>query len=95
MKKGSDSSYDGTEVCELVGIYILSILKEKYGESQIGLYRDDGLGAFYDLSKRVADGTRKDSIQITIQANLKEVNFLDVTLDLRTDTYQPYRKRKH
>ena len=36
MKKDSDStfdvtmrSYDGAEVCELVGIYILSILKEK------------------------------------------------------------------
>ena len=107
MKKDSDStfdvtmgSYDEVEVCELVGIYILSILKEKYGESQIGLYRDDGLGAFYDLSKRVADRTRKEitkifntlGLQITKQANLKEVNFLDVTLDLRAGTYQPYRK---
>ncbi len=107
MKKVSDStfdvtmgSYDGAEECELVGIYIPSILKEKSGESQIGLYRDDGLGAFYDLSKRVADRTRKEitkifntlGLQITIQANLKEVNFFDVTLDLRTGTYQPYRK---
>ena len=107
MKKDSDStfdvtmgSYDGAEVCELVGIYILSILKEKYGESQIGLYRHDGLEAFHDLSKRVAGRTRKEitkifntlGLQITIQANLKEVNFLDVTFDLRTGTYQPYRK---
>ena len=39
-------SYDRAKVCELVGIYILSKLQEKYGDAQTGLYRDDGLAAF-------------------------------------------------
>ena len=38
-------SYDGAEICELVGIYILNILANKYDKNNIGLYRDDGLVA--------------------------------------------------
>ena len=36
-------SYDGAEVCELVGLFILKHLGEKFGKENIGLYRDDGL----------------------------------------------------
>ena len=35
-------SYQGAEVCELVGLYILFELKSL--EIDLGLYRDDGLG---------------------------------------------------
>ena len=49
-KKDSDpnfnvtmGSYDGAEICQLVGLYILHVLREKYGKDKIGLYRDDGL----------------------------------------------------
>ena len=31
-------------------------------------------------------------LKITIETNLKTVNFLDVTLDLTTEKYRPYRK---
>ena len=34
-------SYDGAEICDLVGLYILQVLGEKYGKDKIGLYRDD------------------------------------------------------
>lgn len=106
MKKVSDNtfdvtmgSYDGAEVCELVGLYILSILSEKYDKSQLGLYRDDGLAAFCSTGQ-TSDSIRKEitkifndqGLKITIQANLKEVNFLDVTFNLMTDTYKPYKK---
>ena len=37
--------WDGAETCELVGAYILSQVREKHGNG-IGLYSDDGLGAF-------------------------------------------------
>ena len=37
------SSYDGAEICELLGLYILSILGKIYGVQNVGLYRDDGL----------------------------------------------------
>ena len=36
-------SYDGAEVCELVGLYILNELKKEVPKEDVGLYRDDGL----------------------------------------------------
>ena len=35
--------YDGAEVCELVGTYMLNVLSKKYNKSDFGLHRDDGL----------------------------------------------------
>ena len=39
-------SYDGAEVCELIGIFMLSLIGNKYKPNNIGLYRDDGLAVF-------------------------------------------------
>ena len=39
-------SYDGAEVCELIGILMLSLVGSKYNPNNIGLYRDDGLAVF-------------------------------------------------
>ena len=36
-------SHDGTEVCELVGIFTLSHLTKLINQKDFGLYRDDGL----------------------------------------------------
>ena len=38
-------SYDGCELCELVGLYIIHKMKLKFPEIDFGLYRDDSLGA--------------------------------------------------
>ena len=35
-------SFDGAEVCELVGLYLLHLLKDT--KQDLGLYRDDMLG---------------------------------------------------
>ena len=94
-------SFDGAELCELVGLYILHILGAKYGKHRIGLYRDDGLACFGYTSGPQVDRIRKDFIKIfkedfnlsiTCETNLKAVNFLDVTLNLTTGKYQPYNK---
>ena len=93
-------SYDGAEVCELVGAFILNELASKYDAASIGLYRDDGLAVFKNVTGRDADKTRKDFIKvfnsfglrITIRTNLKTVNFLDITLNLTNGVYSPYRK---
>ena len=94
-------SFDGAELCELVGLYIVHILCEKYGKQRIGLYRHDGLACFGYTSGPQADRIRKDFIKIfkedfdlsiTCETNLKAVNFLDVTLNLTTGKYQPYNK---
>ena len=36
-------SFNPAELCELVGLYILHILCEKYRKHKIGLYHDCGL----------------------------------------------------
>ena len=84
-----------------MGLYILHILRAKYRKHRIGLYRDDGLACFGYTSGPQTDRIRKDFIKIfkedfnlsiTCETNLKAVNFLDVTLNLRTGKYKPYNK---
>ena len=36
-------AFDGAEVCELIGPYIISIISESINFKSIGPYRDDGL----------------------------------------------------
>ena len=97
----SIGSYDGAELCELVGSYILYHLGKKYGIQTNGLYRDDGLCCFKNTSGPESERIKKNIIKmfkekfdlrITILPNLKTVNFLDFTLNLNTGTYQPYNK---
>ena len=38
--------YDGAEVCEVIYIFMLSLIGNKYNRNNIGLYRDDGLAVF-------------------------------------------------
>ena len=88
-------SYDGAEICELVGLHILQVLGEKYGKDKIGLYRDDGLACFGNIKASQVERIRKELISIfktefklniTSETNLKIVNVLDVTLNLNTGT---------
>ncbi|KAL9977705.1 hypothetical protein ACROYT_G015138 [Oculina patagonica] len=53
-------SYDGAEVCELVGLYILHKLTSTYPSGNIGLNRDDDLAEFKNMSARSLDKARKD-----------------------------------
>ena len=107
MKKGGDGlfdvtmgSYDGAEVCELVGMFALSQLPDRYQKENIGLYRDDGLGVVRDMSGCETERMRKDvtkhfknlGLRITIETNMKITNFLDLTLNLANGKYYPYRK---
>ena len=103
VKKGNNNmfdvtmgSFDGAEICELVGLYILNILSSKYHDNgSIGLYRDDGLAAFNNISGPQAEKIKKvitkcfkdQGLKITIKCNLKMANFLDVTFNLTNGTY--------
>ena len=91
-------SYDGAETCELIGLYLLHELRELHGQS-IGLYRDDGLAMLNgtpreieNTKKRMCELFKKHGLKITIEANKKVVNYLDVTLDINQNTYRPYKK---
>ena len=92
--------YDGTEICELVGIYIQNKLCKLMSRKDFGLYRDDGLGILRNTSGPEADQKRKSIIKIfkecglsiTCEVNKKIVDFLDVRFNLNEQTYEPYRK---
>lgn len=93
-------SYDGAEICELVGLFILNKLSSLINKSDAGLYRDDGLMVLRNMKGRSVDKMRKDIIklfksigfQIEIVTGLYSVDFLDVTFNLKHGTYQPYKK---
>jgi len=104
-KKTSDNyfditmgSYDGAETCELVGSYLLHQIANKY-KHNFGLYRDDGLGIVQGapreveiIKKGLCELFQKHKLKITIDANKRIVNFLDVTLNLNNGKHSPYIK---
>ena len=107
IKKGDNPTfdvtmgcYDGAEVCELVGLYMLMKLSAIIDKSQIGLYRDDGLSVVRNANGPKLDKMRKEivkvfkseGLKITIETNLTSTDFLDVSFDLNTGKYFPYRK---
>ena len=53
-------AYDGAEVCELVGTFLLYTLAQKYPKENMGLYRDDGLSEFKDTSGPKNERIKKD-----------------------------------
>ena len=92
--------FDGAEVCQLVGSYILSKLSSLINQNDIGLYRDDGLGILRNMSGPQIDSKRKQiislfkecNLNITIQTNVHIVDYLDTQFNLRNMTFRPYRK---
>ena len=80
-------SCDGAEICELVGLFLLNNLAERFGKERVGLYRDDGLLILKATGGRQADQARKDlhrmfnefDLEVTAQINNHQVNFLDIT----------------
>ena len=105
MKKDNPSfdvtmgSYDGAEVCELVGLYILDRIRLECPDIKLGLYRDDGLGTTNNLSGPDTENLRKKLFQIfkscdlniTVDYNLAQADFLDVTFNLVSEKFWPYR----
>ena len=92
--------FDGSEICELVGSYILQQLSQFFEHHSVRLYRDDGLAILNGLScpetetikKKVIKVFKDCGLKITIKANLHIVNFLDITLDLCNNTYEQTRQ---
>ena len=92
--------YDGAEVCELVGSYMLIQLTHCVNKESIGLYRDDGLGVFPNISKQEIERKKKQIVEIfkecglsiTTQCNLKLMEFLDVIFYLHSSLYKANRK---
>ena len=96
----TQGSYDGAEVCENIGLFLLHNISKRFGKDKSGLYRDDGLAALKSCSGPQADKARKDLIKIfkdnglniTVETNLLATDFLDVHFDLQNGIYKPFRK---
>ena len=108
IKRDSDSetfdvtmgAYNGTEMFELVGVFMLSLLSKRFSSNNIVLYRDEGLSVFRNISGRQAEKHKKTiqnifkdkGLQIIIKCNLKIVDYLDVTSNLNDGTHCPFHK---
>ena len=88
-------SFDGAETCELVGSYLLH-------SSHRNTTKRSGCTATTDwlpwmlhqgLCKKIICRTfSENNLRLTIEANKKCVNYLDITLDLSSGTFRPYTK---
>ena len=84
IKRGEDlfdvtmGANDGAEVCDIVGLYLLSQLNHLPING--GLYRDDALFAC-SLPPKQVHKTMEDKCNTTV------ANFLDVTFDLSSGNY--------
>ena len=99
-------SFDGAEVCELIGLYLLDKLTRGenpiFPAENVGLYRDDGLavirtrgragGLLENIRKKVHQAFLEEELEITCEKGMTSTDFLDVRLNLETDEYRPYRK---
>ena len=93
-------SYDGAELCELTGLYILNNLSCEFGKDNIGLYRDAGLSCFQNMTgpqaervkKKICEIFKSCGLKITIETNLQITGFLDVTFNLKNEKCYPFRK---
>ena len=90
----------GTELYELIGMYIQSLLTNILSKDNMGSHRDDRLFILRNINSQQTDRIRKKIIsifknidfKIEIVTNLTEVDFLDVTFNLENNTYHPYKK---
>ena len=90
-------SFDGAETCELVGSFLLLQLQDL--DVDIGLYRDDGPAisnatprGTENIKKQICHIFSQNSLRVTIEANKQIINFLDITFNLNSNTYQPFTK---
>ena len=77
-------AYDGSKVCELVGIFMLQKISEKHNENDVSLYRDDGLAVFKNISGPESDRIKRNfqslfkkyGLEIKIECNEKVIVYL-------------------
>ena len=93
-------AYDGAEVCDIVGLFLLSELEKLKLNAAIGGYKDDNLAVSRAsprqtelMKKKICEVFRRYGLQVTIEANKQVVQFLDVEFDLRDGSFRPYLKQ--
>ena len=86
-------TYDGAEVSELVGTFLLDETSVKNDKNSIGLYRDNGLSVVKNSTwknKKELKKTFKDfGLEVVSEYNLSNEKYLDVTLNLDDGSFRP------
>ena len=81
----SMGSFSGAEVCELVGLYLLSQIIEIIPKHQVGLYWDDGVlvtdARPESLKKKLCEIFRKNGLSLEAYANLKIIEYGATSID--------------
>ena len=93
-------SFDWTEICELVVLYLLNKLSTLLENDNVGLYRDDRLAVIKSTSDPILDKIRKnfialfkeEGLAIKIDTSLIETNILDVIFYLAMGKFFPFTK---
>ena len=83
-----------------IDLYLLHHLSGILGKEAVGLYRDYGLAIFRNspgpnterLKKQIIQIFHQHDLKVVTDTNLVRTDFLDVTLDLSSGRYWPYRK---
>ena len=81
-------SFDGTNVCELVGIYILCFLAKLINKKDFDLHRDDGLLIYANckqinqMRKNIIKIFKDIAFAIDVKSNFKIVDLIDIMLNL-------------
>ena len=57
-------AYDGAGVHEIVGLFLLNNLANKFDKNSTGLYRDDGLALSKNINGHCADKIPKEFHQL-------------------------------
>ena len=107
IKKGQSTNFDvpmggldSAQIADFIGIFILDSLSRAFDPTYMGLYRDDGLMVIPNSNGPETNRTHKKLIQVfkhlgfrvDVTSNIKVVNYLDVTFNLKDDSYRPYSK---
>ena len=106
VKKNGDfdnsmGSLDGCELCEYVGLFLLSKMKEdkELSSTNVALYRDDLIletvsNAFqvHKIKLRITKIFEDEGLKMCDWEEGLEMNYLDVAFDISQNTYKPFQK---
>ena len=80
-----------------MALYLLHRMEEFQTKEFNGLYRDDGLHVVEGggqeaerIKKKLFAMYKSEGLKVTAEANLKIIQFLDVTFDLRDGSFKPF-----
>ena len=82
-------AYDGTGVCKLIGIFMLSLLSKLINQNHKWLCRNDGLVILKNKKQKDSRKSFKSYLGIVLQCNSKIIFYLDITLNLNYGTCRP------